>query len=445
MRPPGGIRRDLRLCLWDAGAYGFMAGVAEAYLPAFGLAVGMPPVSAGLIATAPLLAGGVLQLVAPRAIARMRSLRHWVTGCVIVQALAFVPLLIVALFGGPATPVVFASAALYWAAGMAASAGWNPWMARVVPARIRGKFFGRRQGLIQTTMLAGLLGAGTTLHALANTPYVRDVFAVMLALGFIARLVCAGLLAQIGVGVDTAPRRRMRLRSIPVKLRGTPRASLLAYIVAAIAAASISGPFITPYLLDHQGLSYLEYSVFTATIVVSKIIALPVLGRFVHRVGVRRMMSSCALAIAPIPIFWITSDAFWWLLCIQVYGGIAWGGFELGVLLALFDGDDDGERTTMQVAFSATQAIGTAGASFIGGALLGGFGSDTGGYTAVFVASAIARLAAAVLVVQQLPRVLMRLPGTLVVRAWTLAIRPWGGTIVRPIVEGLGKLRRDRE
>jgi hypothetical protein len=38
--------------------------------------------------------------------------------------------------------------------------------------------------------------------------------------------------------------------------------------------------------------------------------------------------------------------------------------------------------------------------------------------------------------------VLARLPATVVVGAWTLAIRPWGGTIVRPIVEGISKLRR---
>src|SRR4051794_24712095 len=107
-----------------------MAGVAEVYLPAFGLALGMSPVLAGLLASVPLLAGGVLQLVAPRVIQRVRSLRRWVAVCMAVQALAFLPLLFVALSGRVATPIVFASASLYWAAGMAASAGWTPWTAR---------------------------------------------------------------------------------------------------------------------------------------------------------------------------------------------------------------------------------------------------------------------------------------------------------------------------
>ena len=83
------MRRDLRLSFGDGAGYGLMAGMAEVYLPAFALALGMPPVLAGLLGTTPLLAGGLLQLLAPRAIARQRSLRRWVVACVVVLNLIF--------------------------------------------------------------------------------------------------------------------------------------------------------------------------------------------------------------------------------------------------------------------------------------------------------------------------------------------------------------------
>ena len=439
------IRRDLRLSVGDGAGYGVMAGVAEVYLPAFALAVGMPPVLAGLVATVPLLAGGLLQLLAPRAIARATSLRRWTVGCMIVQALAFVPLVVLALAGGPSEPVVFAAAALYWAAGMGASAAWNPWMARVVPARVRSKFFGRRQGLVQATMLLGLVGAGTALHAAAGTPYVRDVYAGMFALACIARLGSALMIAKMGSGVDVAPRRRVQLRSIPRRLRGTPRARMLAYFLGAGAAATISGAFVTPYVLHNEALTYVQYSMFTATIVVAKILFSPVLGRTIQRVGLQRVLGACAIGIAVIPLMYIASDHYAWLLFIQFYGGIAWAGFELGALIALFDAGDDSERTTMQVAYGALQAIGNTGASLLGAALLSSFGSGERAYVWVFLVSAIARTLAALLVVKNLPQLVARLPATIVVGTWTLAIRPWGGTIVRPIVEGITRLgRRDR-
>lgn len=446
--PVRAVRRDLRLSLGDGAGYGVMAGVAEVYLPAFVLALGLSPIAAGLIASAPLLAGGLLQLLAPRAIGRARSLRGWIVACVVVQALAFVPLIVVALLGAPSAPIVFGAASLYWAAGMAASAAWNPWMTRVVPARLRGVFFGRRQGLVQAAMLVGLIGAGLTLRELAGTGEVLGVYAGMFALATIARLVSAVMIARQGAGVDTTPRRRMPLRGVALRLAGTPRASMLGYLVAALAAAAISGPFLTPYLLDQRHLGYGAYCALTSAVVVAKIAALPVLGRVIHRAGVRRVLTVCALGITPIPMLWMASGELAWLLAVQVYGGIVWGGFELGMLMALFDGEDDAERTTMQVAFSAAQAIGTAGASLVGGGMLAALGSDQAGYGLVFLVSTAARLAAVLLLVRELPAQLARLPISVVGRAWTLAIRPWGGTIIRPIVEGLERLgvtRRDRE
>ena len=419
-----------------------MAGVAEVYLPAFGLALGMSPVTAGLIASAPMLAGGVLQLLAPRAIARARSLRGFVVACMVVQGLAFAPLIVAALLGVRSAPLVFGAAAVYWAAGMGATAAWNPWMARVVPARIRSRFFGRRQGLGQTTMLIGLLGAGLALHAAGGSEEVLQVYAGMFGLALIARLGSAVMVARMGEGVDRTPRRRMRFRSIAPKMRGSARTPLLVYIVAALAAAAVSGPFLTPYLLDHVGLAYGEFALFTATVVVAKVAALPLIGRLLPRVGLRRVLTVSAVAIAPVPLMWIVSDSIAWLLAVQVYAGIAWAGFDLGMLMALFDADDDAERTTMQSALSAMQALGTAGASFVGGAVLGAVGSDADGYIAVFAVSAAARLAAAVMLERRLPLTLARLPFDVVGRAWTIALRPWGGTIIRPIVEGLGRLRR---
>jgi MFS family permease len=439
------VRRDLRLSLADAAGYGAMAGVAEVYLPAFGLALGMSPVPAGLLASVPLLAGGALQLLAPRAIQRARSLRGWVVMCAAIQAVAFIPLLVLALSGRPSTGVLFASASLYWAAGMAAAAGWTPWMARVVPARVRGRFFGRRQGVLQASMLVGLVAAGASLQAVAGTGHVLHVYACMFAVACIARLSSAAALARQGRGVELVPRRRMRFRHIAPKLRGNPRAHLLGYLIAALAAAAISGPFITPYLLHHHHLRYWQYCVFTTTVIVVKIAASPVVGRVLQRRGVRWVLTVSAVAIAPIPLGYLVSDAFLWFVTLQIYSGMAWAGLELGMLMALFDADDDAERTTMQVAFSALQSIGNAGGSLIGGAILGGAGADHHAYMVVFASSSIARFAAAMMIVRWLrrvPKLLAQLPFRVVAGAWTLAIRPWGESIIRPLVEGIGRVRR---
>ena len=115
--------------------------------------------------------------------------------------------------------------------------------------------------------------------------------------------------------------------------------------------------------------------------------------------------------------------------------------------MALFEADDDAERTTMQVAFSGLQSIGNAGGAVLGGAVLAGAGGGHHAYMVVFVASAIARFAAALLLVRQLrklPQLLVWLPVTVAARAWTLALRPAGSSMLRPILGGIVRFRRDR-
>jgi MFS family permease len=415
----------MRLSFGDAAGYGAMVGAAETYLPAFGLALGMSAVSAGLIASVPLLAGGVLQLIAPRAIARVSSMRGWVACSMAIQALSFIPLIILALTRTTSTPLVFAAVSLYWAAGNCAAAGWMPWMARVVPARVRGRFFGRRQGLVQAMTLVGLIGAGVALHTNANQSGHGPmwIYAGMFALAMLARLVSAVCTLRMGRGVDPTPRRRTRLRSLPTKLRGTPRGALVGYLVAMGAAAAVSGPFLTPYLLLQEHLDYAQYCAFTATIFVVKVVMLPIVGRLITRVGLRRVLTLSAIAIVPIPFMWLISGHFWWFIAIQAYAGIAWAGFDLGMLMALFDADDDSERISLQVMFSALQAIGNAGASLLGGAVLGTFGADHRAYLIVFMLSAASRIAATTMLVRELPRLIVRLPRVVVSRAWILVAR----------------------
>ncbi len=61
-------RSNLRASTADGAAYGVMVGSGETYIAAFALAVGLSEVSAGLVSSVPLLAGGILQMISLRAV-----------------------------------------------------------------------------------------------------------------------------------------------------------------------------------------------------------------------------------------------------------------------------------------------------------------------------------------------------------------------------------------
>ena len=70
------LRHNLGRSIGDAASFGAMVGLGETYLPAFALALGMGETSAGLVASLPLVAGGIMQLVSLRA---MKSCRQRTT------------------------------------------------------------------------------------------------------------------------------------------------------------------------------------------------------------------------------------------------------------------------------------------------------------------------------------------------------------------------------
>src|SRR5690606_2878347 len=122
------LRKDLRASMADGSAYSVMVGIGETYLAAFVLAMGMGQMVSGLIATVPLFVGSLLQLMSPRAIRALGSHRNWVALCALIQALAFVPLIIGAFVGSMPVWLVFVIASIYWASSLGCGPAWNTWM-----------------------------------------------------------------------------------------------------------------------------------------------------------------------------------------------------------------------------------------------------------------------------------------------------------------------------
>ena len=129
------LRRDLRASLSDGAGYGGMVGFGEIYFSAFALAIGLGELMAGLVASLPLLAGGILQTISPLAIRWLGSHKRWVVCCAAMQSLTFVPLIVAACRGHLSGIGLLWIAAVYWAAGLATGPAWNTWIGTIVPSR----------------------------------------------------------------------------------------------------------------------------------------------------------------------------------------------------------------------------------------------------------------------------------------------------------------------
>jgi len=256
--PPAAAREaDLRAMVRDAVAFSLMVGVGETYVPAFVLAAGHGAVAAGLVATLPMLAGAVFQLVTPVASRRLGSYRRWVVACARLQALAFVPLVGAALSGALPLPWIFAASAAYWGFGMATGPAWNAWASALVPPERRARFFAHRSRLAQMALFAGITLGGVALDHSAGHGHALTTFGALFAAALVFRWISAAQLARQSEPAGLAAGQRvLSLGEVLASLRRGDAGRLLLYLLGMQVAVQVAAPFFTPFMLGHLKLSY---------------------------------------------------------------------------------------------------------------------------------------------------------------------------------------------
>ncbi len=429
---------DLRAITADGVSFSVMVGLGETYFAAFGLAAGLGDGEAALLATLPVFGGSLLQLATPFGVRRLQSYRKWVVTCAQLQAACFAPLVVAALLGRVPAALLFASAVGYWAFGMATGPAWNAWVAELVPPPLRAAFFARRTRFAQVALIVSLAAAGMLLQAGREAGVALATFAGLFACAGAARVVSSRYLASQSEPADiTHEIAPLDLRHLLARLSHSGARRVLAYLLAMQLVVNFSAPYFTPYMLGPLDLSYAGFMTLIAASFVSRVAVMPLLGRIGDRRGAGRLLRYGASMIIPLPLCWLVSDNFAYLLLIQICSGIAWATVELGTLLVFFEGLEREIRTSVLTLFNVANSAAMASGALLGGVLFHAMGEGTSAYYALFVASSLARLISLPL----LRRVPLMSPHPrhvgehLTLR--TLAMRPDPGALQRPIVASI--------
>lgn len=427
-------RRDLVACLGEGAAFGGMVGFGETYLPAFVLAVGLGEVTAGLISSVPLIAGGLMQMVSPFAVRKLNSHKRWVVICAVVQCLSFTPFLIGALSGQISTIGALLSASVYWGAGLATGPAWNTWIETLVPRPLRARFFARRTFGQQFFVFAGFLLGGLWLQWHSGSAKAGAAFALLFATAAGCRLISAALMTtQREPDPMPANMRRIPLRAVWPHLKASGGGRLLLYLVAVQAAVQISGPYFTPFMFVQLGLSYAEFAALLSAAFLAKVVALPLCGRIAHGLGAWKLLWLGGVGIVPLAGGWVISQQFAWLMFLQIFGGFAWAAYELAFFLLFFESIDKSERTSVLTFYNLLNTTGWVSGAIIGGLILKLAGTSYATYLVIFGASSAARLLALLL----LARVRDVKVESASVGVRTMAVRPGSASLDAPVLPSL--------
>jgi MFS family permease len=297
----------------------------------------LPKTTIGLISALPFV-GNFLQIFVSGLLA------HWKPPKTVCVGAATLHLISWAAFGVllPQVPRDNPSAAGWWLAiwflltscfGAIAGVSWNAWIQEWVPYRIRGKYFGRRNGTLQFSTLAFLLIAG---WSLAQWDYAIPVFQLLIA-GAVLMRVFSLRWQWIS---PTRPRRHVP--SIPRSLADQVRTvlgarSLLVFIAFGAVwsfAANCFGPFYHVFMFDQLALSAFEVGLLATLAQLTGALSLPAWGHLLDRYGNKSVMTFSL-------ILWQVQNFLWCFLTLDnrnlLYGMWIWGGAtSAGFILGQF-------------------------------------------------------------------------------------------------------------
>lgn len=375
-------QRSLKRAVREGSAYSVMAGAGETYFSAYALLLKATTSQIAFLAAVPSLLGSFLQLISAWMGHKARARKPFIVAGVLVQALMWLPMIwLPYLFPAHAMTIFTACVIVYYAAANFASPGWNSWLGDLVPENERGRYFGNRSRYMNMANFLALAGAGLILHYWQTQAQARIGFSIVFFVAMCARLYGAYQVRKMWEPAPHPVDEQVRsVRGILYGLKRTPFLRFSCFQAAMNLSAGIAGPFFAVYMLRDLGFTYLEFMMSTAIVVLAQFATLNMWGRIGDKFGNRVILAATGVIVSLLPLLWLFSTQFWFIVAIQVAGGLSWAGFNLSASNFVYDTVPPARRSVYSAIHNTLGAV----AMFIGAALGGYLGSHLPAHTVLF-------------------------------------------------------------
>ncbi len=331
------VERSLRHSVRDGVAFSVMVGGGESYFSAFALHLRASTAEVGILATLPVLVGSFSQLLSAYLGGRHNNRRTLMLTGALLQVLAWAPLAILPLFFPQwALPLLLLCLVFYFAAGHLITPQWTSLMGDLVPERRRGRYFAYRSRVSSVTSFAALVGAGALLHHFADQKAATLGFLIIFTVAASARLVSAYHMSRMHEPTPKAAVLVPPQVALALFARAPFRRFSLFFALMQF-SVGVAAPFFSVFMLRELDFSYLQYMTLIATSVLFQFLTLSTWGRISDAFGNRLVLLCTGFMIALLPALWLFHHGFWYLVAVQAFSGLVWGGFTLAAGNFCFD------------------------------------------------------------------------------------------------------------
>tara|TARA_R110002072_G_scaffold36301_3_gene107001 strand:+ start:33991 stop:35358 length:1368 start_codon:yes stop_codon:yes gene_type:complete len=391
----------------DGVSFAVMAGVSESYFSAFAIFLKATAPQIGLLASLPPLLASFAQMFA---VWLGQITGHRKAIIVIGALIQIVALGAIALlpfhFPNASFPILLGCVILYFVGPNLGAPLWAGLMGALVPEAFRGRFFARRNRLSSIASFTALLSAGAILQLFDVSTLTYLGFVTIFGIGMIARSISAWHLHQIHDPHGGSLRHERDSLPTLAIIKENPLAFRFSLFFAFMQmAVAISGPFVVVYLLRDLEYNYLQLTANTAASVFVQFLVMSRWGRLGDLFGNRIILRVTGFAIPVVPLLWVLSADFWYLILVQIISGLLWSGYSLSSSNFLFDLTPERKRGGLMAYHNFISSIGVFVGASIGGYLalnlptsfsIGQFGLEwSSAFYGVFLTSTLVRLVVA--------------------------------------------------
>ncbi len=370
--------------------YTSMAGPGSVFVTKLAIFLGANPLQFGMLSAI----GQLSQVFQPLGVALTRSLTRRKRSVILMAALgrSLTPLygILPFLVSSGASMNAFLAVFLAATAVLAVSANaWMGWIGDMVPSRIRGRFFARRN---QVLMLGGL-GAGYV-FGLAVDMFDEKPGAVAgwalrslgqpalsdhAAYAFLGLFVLAGALGLFGLSIlRRQPERDKEIETEPFlrlalsPLRDANFRRLLLFCTWWMLAVGVGAPFWQPFMIGVLGMSILSIQLYGTASTLAALLSLRLWGRFIDRWGNRNAMTLAIVLGSVNPLFWVLSGPgrTWPIYAEAVLSGTMWAGAGIVATNFVLSVAPDRLRQAYSGLYGAAGGLGMMATMLLSGALM---------------------------------------------------------------------------
>ncbi len=408
--PTSGSRLKSHSTLALEGAFSniFIVLTGGAFLTGMAIFLRAGDIELGFLAAAPFLTQAA-QLFSPFAFRNPKGLRTRLGFTLLLSRLLWlviIPLLLIE--ADWRLHALMAVVVLSSILTMAATPAWLAWMASVIPTRIRGRFFSRRNAAVAATTLACTILGSLILDWTRKVGSEAGGFAAIIAIASIGAWVGWRALLRVPDRNGGSDHGATGLRELLPPLRDKGFRRLLVVFSLWNGAIGISAAFFAPHMLINLKMSFLQIGLYSSATALIAVVSSRAWGSLVDRFGSKPVLNLSAIGIGLTPLIWLLprSDMLWILIPEALYSGALWAGFNLAAFTLPLDRSPQKERTVYLSVFATITGAGFFIASLAAGYIaesLVDWSFEIGNQTLVnyhvlFVCSAVLRLLTAGLI-----------------------------------------------